>query len=642
LSSDPTTTPRGWSALPVLTWAAVLLGIGAALVSAYQESVTVDEPLHMEWSRRLFETGVTERESDTYFESKQPFTLANVAARRIARYGFRVGDRQKLLFWSRVPTVLCFGVLLGGVFLIGRRWLGATAAQLATIGCALDANLIAHAGLTTVDVPYAAFHLFVLAAVYELARRPSLARGLVLGAWFGVAFATKFTAALLLPGAAFALLARDARPSRDDLRRGVLGLLAAAAAAALVISAGYLFIQVGEPLSATRWRSQPMLRLSAWLPQLRLPLPTDFLTGFDLSLGRERDVRWSVVILSRPYPNGVFFYFPLLWLWKTPLSLLAGQLLGGFWAIRHGLLWRVPALRLLALNLALAAGYFCFVFQAQNGFRYVLMCLPIGYLIAAAGLARLPARRATVLAGLGAFLLAIAENAAYAGNHLAFTNLTVQPKRLAFRWLTHSNLDWRQNEYQVDAHLASAGLGRSRLDPPHILPGKNLLRSTHVDGSLRFERYRWVRENLEPVRHFSHTFLLFDVSADAFSRFLGERRRVPATSAAEPCPAGEPQVLAPGHALALEQSGRRKRLLMCVLSDGGVDLGLRVTSGAVVFGPEVWQPEAREFVERDQELWYRLEPGRHAFVAAVPEAFAAVLEARSGNATVRFEGASRD
>jgi hypothetical protein len=622
-----------------ITALALAFGLGAALASAWYQGITPDEPVHLEWSRRLLEWRITERRSNEYFESKSPISTLNVVARQFARFELSERDRRALSFWSRLPTVGLLALLLGLVFVTTRAWVGTRAAHLATIACALDPNLIAHGSLATVDVPYAFLHLLGLAAAYACSRRPSIARAALLGAAIGLAGSAKFSAVLLLVGSALGIVARDERPSTTA--RGALRLMvwltAAVTAGLLVVCGTYLFVQVGQPLSDIAWDSAPMRRLAGAFPHLRIPLPADFLTGFDLSLARERYREWRVVMFGRYYPQGVPYYFVVLWLMKTPLLLLAGQVAGYVLAARSGMLWRNPALRFLALNLVLLVTYFSFLFHAQIGYRFVLMCVPIGYVLAAAGLATLAPSRRVELAGALVLLVAFGENAAYLGNHLAFTNLAVQPKKNVFRWLSHSNVDWQQNEDKVDAYLASAGIGRARLDPPHILPGRNLLSHSHAAGNLRFERYRWVRENVDPVAHYGHTFILFDIREEQFERYLDAERRVPPGPRADRlCPADDSELPLAGEAsLSLPETGATRAFIVCVSTSAGADLVLRGISGRALFGVVERLRAGRDSLEPGQAAWYRLLPGRHALALSTLEPFTGVWRISRGSATLR-------
>jgi hypothetical protein len=267
------------------------------------------------------------------------------------------------------------------------------------------------------------------------------------------------------------------------------------------------------------------------------------------------------------------------------------------------------------------------------------MCVPLGYIVAAAGLSTIPPGPRWRVIGAIVALGTLGENAAYLGNHLSFTNLAVQPKKNVFRWITHSNVDWRQNEDRADTYLARAGIGRDRLDPPHVLPGRNLLRHYHAAGNLRFERYRWVRENLEPVTHFDHTFLLFDVSPADFDRYLEAERRVsPSPRAAELCGPEKPgQAVGAGSPLTLpgEPDGREAWVL-CVNAPRGADFILHVLAGNMVFGPVDRPGGAHEYAEAGQEIWFRLAPGGYAFSVVPQDGFRAVWRTEKGEVSASF------
>src|SRR4029078_13088899 len=98
------------------------------------------------------------------------------------------------------------------------------------------------------------------------------------------------------------------------------------------------------------------------------------------------------------------------------LAQVAGMVLAAGMVLRR----RAPVLVFLAANLVLALAYFMLAFHAQIGYRFVLMCLPLSWLVAGAGLARLSGRWAAPAAAL-VLVLSVGEDAAYAGNQLAFT-----------------------------------------------------------------------------------------------------------------------------------------------------------------------------------------------------------------------------
>src|SRR5206468_13081942 len=119
----------------------------------------------------------------------------------------------------------------------------------------------------------------------------------------------------------------------------------------------------------------------------------------------------------------------------------------------------------------------------------------------------------------------------------------------------------------------------ARLEPVHLLPGRNVFELNTVAGVRDFEQHRWIREHLDPVRHFGHTHLLFEVDEATYSQFLEDTRRhrsteedereCPPDGAYHPVPLGtdQPWSIAPG------PGPRRWRI--CVSTHKGADFGLQ-------------------------------------------------------------------
>jgi hypothetical protein len=590
--------------------AAVLALLGAAY-AAWWQGWTYDEPVHLGWTERMLDTGVTERLSLRRYDSRTPGTLPNVLARKLARAAGVDGERA-LRLAARGPSVAWVAILLAAVYALARPAFGSAAALLAVCATALDPNVVAHGSLATVDAAYAASVAGVLACAAAYIRGPSTPRACAVGLLLGLALVAKYSALFLLPGLAVVpLLVRERPPARAWAAHAAAG----SAVAWLVVGSWYLFLEIGQPLGATAWRSEPMRALAAAAGGLPSPIPTAFLTGIDHSLADERG-EWGTVILGRRYPQGVWFYFALLWLLKTPLLVLAAQAAGLARAVRD--LRGDPVARLVAWNLVLHLAYFSLVFRTQLGYRFVLMLIPLGYVLAAAGLARggLSSRAKTLLGLAGLF--AVAENLAYAGNPLAFTNAAVQPKRLAYRLVADSNIDWGQARERIEATLARRGAGHTNLEPLHLVPGHNTLGLNQVAGVFDFERHRWVRENLSPGGHFEHTYLWYDVSGPTFDRFLDETRtlRTEAWTAAA-CPAETPvEHYGPGERLPFTTTTPPRAgdgLVVCAQTRRRADFGLRVGKGLVRFGRLGADGRcAADTMIAGQVSWYRLEPGRHA------------------------------
>src|SRR5438067_10773448 len=92
--------------------------VGHALFSAAREGWTYDEPIHLQWSERLLDSGRAERASQERFNSKTPIMVPGVLARKVARAAGVEGDAF-VRFAARVPTAFWLAALLGLVYAAG-------------------------------------------------------------------------------------------------------------------------------------------------------------------------------------------------------------------------------------------------------------------------------------------------------------------------------------------------------------------------------------------------------------------------------------------------------------------------------------------------------------------------------------------
>ena len=618
-----TTTARNWR------WLTVAVGFAAILSSAYAAwrcDWTMDEKVHLDWAHRFLTTSVSERLTQLRFDSKTPIVVPNAVAWKAAE---RLGEPsvRTLRFAARLPTCLWLLALLGAVFGLTRVLFGEPAAHLATLAAALDPNLIAHASLATSEIAFVLAVVLVLAACIAFARKPSASRAVLVGMALGLAFGTKINALLLVPTLLLLPLALERFPrwSWGGVARTAAQAAAMAAAVVLVISGIYFFRGLSEPFGSQHWRSAEMAWAARTFPNLALPLPTGFLTSLDFAFGLEhvapghRHVEWNVVLLGRRYPHGVWFYFAVLWLLKTPLLILAALGLGLFRAARSGLLLRQPAARFLAANLVLWLTYLSFFFRGQVGYRYALLCIPPACMLAAAGLVTLRWRAALPL-GLVVVAASLLENALYAGNPLSFTNSLVWPKQNAFRLMSDSNIDWMQNHDKIEGWLAERGISKTSLNPPHIVPGDNVFSLNVVAGAYNFEQHRWLREHVDPKGHLGHTYVWFRIEQPVFEQFMTEARRlVPSPAAAPLCddvglsrfPAGSRRDVRlsdlAGEAWIVCVRAEREGTYFSLRGEAG-DGRLSVDGAA---GRRRW-----DIVEQGQSAWYLLDPGLHVFAVS--------------------------
>jgi hypothetical protein len=604
--------------------------------SAWHQDWTYDEPNHLSWSARLLETGETERTSYSQYASPAPVTLLNAVPFRFAQVHNWGNPLPKFL--ARVPTIGWWLGLLVATWLFARHYAGEPAASLAAMLVALDPNLAAHGCLVTVDVAYACMTLLCLWAFLKLYETPGYARAAVAGMALGVAFCTKYTAFLLVPLCLIALAA-GAWKLTSGVRvilQGVWWTALIGVSAILTICAGYLCSNIGVSVATINPSSIMMQKVLAVMPDLWLPLPKAFLVGFDLVMALERGT-WNVVLLGNYYSSGIWYYFVVVWLVKTPLVVLATETAGVGAGLARGALFPAFWSIFLLLSLAGFLAFFSFYFQTQVGLRYVLMCVPLGYLLAAPELGRwaqATAQRAILVGAVVA--VALLETGYYFGNQLSFTNLVILPKKFAYRWIADSNVDWGQN-YSRNSQILEAHQVIDRLEPLHILPGVNIFTLNTIAGVWHnHEQHRWVREHLEPKRHLNHTYLWYEVDASTFDRFLHEERRRTPPDDPGMCRASlRMRSLAPEGSLRLSESAGEMALVVgCLEVRERLELEIVAERGELIVGisPTSGQCDG-EHIEGKKRAWFRLEPGLYPLCAKSMGPFAGSWQVHHGSAS---------
>jgi len=164
--------------------------------------------------------------------------------------------------------------------------------------------------------------------------------------------------------------------------------------------------------------------------------------------------------MGRVVEGGSGWYFPVAFLVKVSLGLLAGAALGAF----------SPGGRRLGLFVAIAlvAFFLCSAASAYNiGVRHLLFAFPLLAILAASATSLSPWSAGRVLL-LGGFLLVEAiELIAVHPHELAFFNAAAGGSRGGRRFLVDSNLDWGQDL----ARLSAAAHSYSPVPFPAIVFG---------------------------------------------------------------------------------------------------------------------------------------------------------------------------
>ncbi len=400
----------------------------------------------------------------THFEFGFDFMYANAA-----RY-------QQIYFWSRCVGVV-ISVLAGALlFLWGREAFGAGGGLLALTAWCLSPNVIAHAGLVTMDLGVTAGFVVASYAFWRYLRTPGPWRAVAAGAALGLALLAKFVAILLLPifgsvalGLGGLRLVGRHRGPCIRLLPALRHAIGAGVAVIVVVNVGYGCEGTGRRLdslpfvsaglaAAPEARSDQRNRFDGSpLGAIRVPLPEHFVLGIDATRGHATG-RYPAYLRGEWRQGAWRHYYLVALALKVPIGtwLLLGAAVCA--ALARARFRADPATELMLLvpPVVVVGGVSLFT-EINLGLRYVLPALPFIFLwIARLGRAswRRPGLAWIIPAALVWNLVSVVR---IHPHELAYFNALAGGPENGHRSLLDSNLDWGQ-----DLHRLAHWLERTR------------------------------------------------------------------------------------------------------------------------------------------------------------------------------------
>ncbi|MGB7435268.1 MAG: hypothetical protein WBR26_23855 [Candidatus Acidiferrum sp.] len=468
-------------------WAALVLGLVLypVLLVAYARanSPTFDEGMHIAAGHRYWECG------DYGINPEHPPLLKLIAAAPLRSwhlnvYGSACGSTvtnnmqligtgyrlmngplaDEILAKARAAAMVFPMMLLVTIFFAARAWFGPLAAGCAVILTVFEPNLTAHGPLVATDMAVAATTFATVFAADRYLVKPSALRLILLGGVLGLALASKHTAVFVPLIVALQFLAHYSftRPAlaRPSIVRLMLAWLAACVMAVFLLWATYQFRYSALPGHAQSFEIAKTLENSgtsdtlvgkAILGITRFHLlPESYVAGLVYMM--ENSTR-AAYIFGKRYDTGVWFYFPVTVLVKTPLTILILVILA---AASPGL-WQKHKREMTFALVPVAVFLLSAMSSKINlGVRHILPIYP--FLIVLAALAAgYYAARSRIAAVVCAALLAF-QAVSYARsypNEIAYANEAWGGPKHLYKYLGDSNVDWGQALYRVKDYITA-------------------------------------------------------------------------------------------------------------------------------------------------------------------------------------------
>ncbi|MGD1993761.1 MAG: glycosyltransferase family 39 protein [Anaerolineae bacterium] len=339
-------------------------------------------------------------------------------------------SRAPQLIWAGRWPLMGLNVLFGlALFAAIRTTIGEPAAWVGLLLFVLDPNVIAGGRLISNDLAMAGFMMVAVWRLGAYLGNPTALNLMTSGVAAGLAGATKVSAVVLAP--IFLLVALIYRPPQGHALswwRRLLALIGMAAVAALTIWGVFSF-RVG-PLH------------DGGVP---LPAPT-FLSGLP-GVWRRIARGTPTFLFGRTSDTGWWYYFPAIFLLKTPLPtllLLGVGLAGTVGRWRERALWWIPAITYL---LVVSAS------TLQIGYRYILPVLFFSIPLAAGAVSSWPRTRLTRLALALLLAWAAVEAALIFPDHISYVNELGGGPDNGWRIFADMNVDWGQDLVALKRYL---------------------------------------------------------------------------------------------------------------------------------------------------------------------------------------------
>ena len=509
----------------------LVLGVAGLLDSivAFKASRTVDEPDYISYGVQVLKT-TPDRSGNLLWNSKTPASALNALPRVIAEslepYPSlsRLAKVLRSVWMARLPSILSLLLLNWLVYWWVYELYGITAALACSVMVVLSPNLIAHGVLATADGYFA---LGVVASLYFFRRYlldPTVRNAGISAVVLALAQLAK-PFAFYLYGVVFVIsivqfIRVPAKESKLTLKGLVIYGILLAAAFVAVINVGYSFRGTLARLGKYHFESASFQRIQSWplASALRVPLPRAYLQGLDLmkycdDSGLTYGNLYLLGDLQRLRDPGFHkfkSYYLVAWLIKEPIALQVCFALGLF-SLRkrtwNELILGEGPLLLAAGTLVVWQSLFR---NSQIGIRNILPALAVEIIIAGAAFASFPQLARKMRIGLLLLLGWLAVSTlSYYPQMIPYMNEWVIDRKMSYKFLADSNIDWNQNQRLVDEFLSRNP--DVKLNPEKPTTGRVLVSVNHLVGIYPQQpAMTWLLQS-RPVAHVGYAHLLYVV-----------------------------------------------------------------------------------------------------------------------------------
>jgi hypothetical protein len=552
---------RVWQAITTRGWLIVCGTLLALLLviettSLRHKGLTTDEHFHYHYGYRVLHgaprRGWVMDSSTMPFSSLHAMTSGNLTI--LAKTAGIPIDAswESQVKRGRYATIILSVLLALYVLKWSYELYGRNGALLSLSLYVFDPNLLAHGQLVTADLPAALMTTMALYHFWHFLKLGGKARALWSSLTLGLSQLAKYSCIYLYPiflviAAVYCRTPRATETERTNwwhpwvfvLRRGLIVIAFFTVVSIVAINLGFGFDGTGTPLSRYTLKD-PLFKKLQVMPiigKFPLPLPVPYVQGLDLIKFEERlGQGWRNIYMAgnvrvnrgdgtlRGF-SGYYFYAAFF---KVPIAKQIIFLVALFGYFSRRSQTGTRGLRrdeiFLLLPILIYWIYFNFFYNAQIGIRHVLPVFALSTVFCGRFLAP-PESKLRRYTALILVVWAAASAFSYYPHFISYFNEFVPDRKLAYRHLADSNLDWRGNEWYLAEYIRRhPGV---IVDPRKPQAGRIVVPVNALVGVNRSpEEYRWLREHFTPVDHIAYSFLVYDVPKEMLPQGHGDSKGI--------------------------------------------------------------------------------------------------------------------
>ena len=455
------------------------------------------------------------------------------------RFLYRYNDNaEQLVFWARVPMVALSLLCALLVFIFARDLYGANAGLFAMFLYTFSPNILAYSKIVTPDIGVTFFGLLAIYRLYKYLKKPKLGNILFAGLALGLAQACKLSALLLIPLVFIVVIWKVISAKRPVY---LLHMSAIFLICAVVLFGSYLGevkpflkndIDVQEKIGYLETAVDKLspgdnTRIKEKAIDLALHAPIPFATYLMNILAEANMVfvkDYGVFLMGKRSASGWWYYYPLVFLFKTPIPMLLFLLLSGicFFRIKPSNRWGEMTGVIFLAGFILAS----LLTKLQLSVRYILPLYPL-FFIYVSKIVNLKVKREMLLRStlIALSIWYMLESVIIHPHYISYFNQLAGGPDNGWRYLRDANIDYGQDlpalaryikTHDIDkiklAYFGSAdpayyGIIYSDLDQTDLRrPGEQV----YAISANYIDRAEWMKE-IRPTAKAGYSIFIYDL-----------------------------------------------------------------------------------------------------------------------------------